>query len=319
MSLITSQLKNNIPYADESILPSIESINSAFESLRSIDFSKAEYAEIKKTFFEHLSILPQVISLENEITIPIFRISDGSFKGFDKCKIDSFSHPHIGNCSEGRANIKNHPVFYSSFSEQTSLIEFSKKEKAELVNKVYYLSEWKINDNVRPNVAHLLYDESLDFSEPIADLNKSNHIQLEKLAQSYSLNKRNAFKLLSNKLSNFFVSNDIKISSFIGHYLLYDCREESPLLTDILLYPSIQERFAGVNLALHPEFVKNHVSIKKVLKVEIENIIEEDVIYKLLEVGLPINNQDINWYIPKKEPAVQHVPQACPKEDKGSM
>jgi hypothetical protein len=130
----------------------------------------------------------------------------------------------------------------------------------------------------------------------LKDINDANQIKLKYISKSYSANKQAAFKYLVEKLSKYFISDNYNISSFLGHYLLYENRESSPLKADAVIYPSLQAGLKNMNLAFHPDYVAKHMELKQVQKVIFENFEESGSWLSLSEVGLPDTVGNIDWY-----------------------
>ena len=120
--------------------------------------------------------------------------------------------------------------------------------------------------------------------------------KFKQISQTYSENRQEALKYINNKLSKYFLSDNYNISSFLGHYILYDSRNSFPLKADAIMYPSIQAGLNNFNLAIHPDFVKNNLQLIQVQKVKFKHFEENASKLILLKTGIP-NKQ--NKFFPK--------------------
>lgn len=129
-------------------------------------------------------------------------------------------------------------------------------------------------------------------------MNKTNSEKLKQISQSYSQNKQDAFIYLNNKLSKYFVSDKYNISSFLGHYILYENGSSVPLKADGIMYPSIQAGLNNINIAIHPDFVKSHLQLIQVQKIKFGQFENNRSALTLLKTGVPNEKNKIEWFSP---------------------
>jgi hypothetical protein len=186
--------------------------------------------------------------------------------------IREHSYPPLDIVKMGRCNFPNYPVFYCSTNAGTSLLEVARNSKE--VSKEYCISKWT-----------LIKSEEEIFFESFLQIPLPAENYFGKLKDNFSERINASFKLsldsdLSNEqiegimeylkfLDNCFMNDkDYSLSASLAHRTLYanhNCR------SDMLMYPSLQSMFKGVNLALNPNFVENNL---KLTRLYIVNLIE---------------------------------------------
>ncbi|GAB3967768.1 hypothetical protein GCM10028806_10600 [Spirosoma terrae] len=288
----------NLPGMDDGDLPTLDTIIKGFEIIANSSLDNLSYTEVKQLFEKALLILPKLVAPNATIGAPLYRVTDGLFAGFDKNKISSFSHPPPEYCKRGRANLAGFPVFYAALSGDTALREIRNAENESLKNgNIIYISEWKIKKEVKVSYAQFLYDESVSLGDKIIDINTSNREKLAHISSIYSDEKQRAFKLLMEKIGNLYILDKAYFaSSFLSHYLLYEDRDNSPIKIDVLIYPSVQASFKGINYAFHPDFVRENIELKAVRKVSFNSFHDGASYLNFLELGLPNKKGQIKWY-----------------------
>jgi hypothetical protein len=193
--------------------------------------------------------------------------------------------------------LKGFPVFYTSISSDTALRERRKENGEKLENgDEVYLSVWKIKKGVTVNYSQFIFDESIELGNIIKKLNITNAEKLKKKNETYTTNKQLAFEYLLNKLASYFISDDYTISSFLAHNILYDGREKAPINSDALIYPSLQAGLNSINIAFHPDFVKNNIYLEKVEKIKFKNFEKSGSKINLIKTGIPDETQKIKWF-----------------------
>ena len=201
--------------------------------------------------------------------------SDFKFGIFRAREIDSFkninlftehSYPPPSITKFGRCNFPNHPVFYSSNNPATALIEVVRN--GNVIGKKFCISSWKINN---PNET-LIFENFLQ-----SDLHPKNNFEslakasIDKIGEPFenklSLAKKNAIiEYMKFVDTRFIIDENYSFSATLAHRRLYANDNYS---TDILLYPSVQSNKQGVNLAMSPNFVDNHLRLQRCYIVEL--------------------------------------------------
>lgn len=288
-----------IPYAKDENLPSLEKIRDGFEKIDCLNIDELPYDAIRKIFFDNLNIIPKIINPYGDLTIPIYRISIVDESKFDLTNIQSFSHPPFESCPKGRCNLQGHPLFYGSISADTALRERRKENNAPIEKgDEVYISQWQIKKGINFRYSQFIFGDDVQLGEWIRDLNQTNAEKIKQISNSYSQNKQDAFMYLNNKLSKYFVSDNYNISSFLGHYILYDKRDSFPLEADGIMYPSIQAGLNNINIAIHPNFVKSHLQLIQVQKIKFGQFENNGSALTLLKTGFPNEQNKIEWFSP---------------------
>lgn len=288
-----------IPYAKDENLPSLEKIREGFEKIACLKTDELSYDSIRKIFFDNLDTIPQIIAPYGELTIPIYRISIVDESKFDLTKIQTFSHPPFESCPKGRCNLKGHPLFYGSISSDTALREKRKENNIHLEKgDEVYISKWQIKKGINFRYSQFIFGDDVQLGEWIRDLNQTNTEKLKQISKTYSQNKQDAFMYLNNKLSEYFVADNYNISSFLGHYILYEDRNSFPLKADGIMFPSIKAGLNNINIAIHPDFVKSHLQLIDVQKIKFGQFENNGSALTLLKTGVPNEQNKIEWFSP---------------------
>lgn len=204
-------------------------------------------------------------------SLDIFRARElDSFKNIDL--IREHSYPPLNVVGMGRCNFPEYPVFYSSNDGMTALIEAVNATKKH--NVKFCISKWGINS---PE-SELVFQNFLQI-----DLPKENHFnalnnQMKKYINTpfiKSFGKKLTMEQEKGLLEylKFFHSIFIKdktysLSAAIAYKSIF---ADHNFRTDILMYPSVQTYFKGVNLAINPNFVENHLELKRLYVITLEN------------------------------------------------
>jgi len=260
--------------------PKLEEIKSSIRKLNRIGFPKFNgdievnlfVKEIEKILTEEFGILFSPIKplKHKEFSLKIFRVREAEqFTNIDL--IREHSYPPIDITSMGRCNFPHFPVFYCSNDAMTALIEVVKNYGKS--DKKYIISKWEIQS---PN-EELMFQTFLQTELPPEnhfglfrkDLNERINEPFEK-SLNFKLDsdrKEGLIEYLSFLDSSFISDKNYSLSAALAHKSLY---ADHNYRTDILMYPSVQTRFKGVNLALHPNFVENNLKLTRLYEVSLE-------------------------------------------------
>lgn len=176
------------------------------------------------------------------------------YDGFNETEIKSFSFPPDKNkVTTQRANIDEYPVFYSSLEPITSILE---TEKAMSNGGSFYISEWELDLTTGVNIHSLLYSDIALQSKSLNDIVTAH----EKMISSFIVNPDDklieGFKYSVKRIADTFLleDDDYLFSSAYAHYLMHDTYSETEGVVDVavIMYPSVKDKFGGVNLAIHP-------------------------------------------------------------------
>lgn len=226
-----------------------------------------------------------------EFSFGIYRIREvNTFNNIDLFTEHSYPPPSITKI--GRCNFPRYPVFYGSNSPITALTEVVKK--GDFSGKRFCISSWGINNS----------DENLILENfLLGELHPENHFNL--LAKSLINRIDEPFNKSSVKLSKtqengiiefmkfldtqFIRDDNYSFSAALAHRRIYANHNN----TDILLYPSVQSKFRGINIAINPNFVDNHLRLKRCYIVELKSYDLEKGKFdlKFLEYGEVVKNK----------------------------
>lgn len=276
-------------------LPSLHILKAKLEYLKSIDKNALSVKQINDVFFENVTILPyffapippDVITLLNVYRVRTARSMDLNVD--DLSLIRTFSYPNPGFCMEnGRANIKNKPVFYCSDNKETALAEM-------YLNKgdTAYLSAWKIRCDrdaiyaafLSPSIPskNIWYKRALDLNRQIIEF-----------AKLHGNDKSEHLYCIYDFFADIFTSESKPyfLTSWISNDMIYQSQ-----FADFILYPSFATNHYSCNIAFHPNFVDKYLKLDKVFKLTIQDRKDSSIHFTVLEIG-EITQSAINWRYP---------------------
>lgn len=122
-----------------------------------------------------------------------------------------------------------------------------------------------------------------------SDLPKENGFNAIKEVDDYKIDEAFENKLDADKKAGliellkfihttFIQDTSHQLSAAIAHQVLY---AKHNYRTDILLYPSIQTKLVGMNMALSPNFVDHQLQLKRLYKVKITDLNEKKQTFNL--------------------------------------
>jgi hypothetical protein len=198
----------------------------------------------------------------------------------------SFLNPPPEGTKLGRANLKNHPVFYGAIAPKTAIEESDLNS-----DETFYLSEWVFPLNTKVRAFVLTYDSKKRDGFFNQTLDKSINIMLGNLSEE----QIQWFKYRQKRIIDLFTfegSQYYNISSAMAHNYLYLLRDKI-VETPMIVYPSVTKTGNEYNFAIHPSFVKNEERFRlvSVLKCKCEESEEGTIIY---EKGIN-NDNKISW------------------------
>lgn len=256
--------------------PILSKVETSILALKKQGFPKYSGEEDVEIFVEKISnllinefgILLNMVQYfeQDEFKLPIFRVRP--FDEFTNINIfREHSYPPIDKVGMGRCNFPKYPVFYCSNDATTALVEAVKIYGK---NKLYCISKWEIN----PTAERFIFQTFLQ-----AELPKENHFNV---LRNNLINRINAG--FGNKLdkerqagliaylqflhNSFITDTDYSLSASLAHISLFSGHT---MATDILMYPSVQTRYKGVNMAIHPNFVENNMKIVRFYLVKLDS------------------------------------------------
>jgi len=250
-------------------IPSLTKVKKAIEKFKNLDWPQYENEQDINKFVDDFSkIITAELGIFLNFLMPL-KHSDFKFGIFRAREVDTFndinlftehSYPPPSVTKFGRCNFPNHPVFYSSNNPVTALIEVVRN--GNVAGKRFCISSWKISDP----------DETLIFENFLqSDLHPGNNFgilakaAIEKIGEPFentlSKAKKSAIIEFMKFVDTQFIDDQsYSFSAALAHRRLYANDNYS---TDILLYPSVQSNKQGVNLAISPNFVDNHLQLQR--------------------------------------------------------
>jgi hypothetical protein len=249
--------------------PKLNKVRKSISKLKSFEFPKfradnniMEFVEtISDIFTKEFGILFDIKQhfTPNSFKLKIFRVREyNSFSNINLFR--EHSYPPINLVGMGRCNFPKYPVFYCSNDGMTALLEVARIYGSE--NKRYCISKWEISPS----------DEEFSFQPFLqTELPKENHFNFIRQRMGEKINKLFEKKLDSERekglleylkfLHTLFITDeDYSISASLAHRAFYPNHD---FATHILMYPSVQTRFRGINMAIHPNFVENNMKISR--------------------------------------------------------
>ena len=205
-------------------------------------------------------------------------------------EIDTFSYPVPEKCQVSRANIEGCPVFYVADNQETALKEASCKQ-----SQIVFVSEWNF-ENSRNTSFFLFFEKPLPKNHPWEKVRAQQARYFEEKLANIAPSTKEQWQALHDALCQAFLGEEYKVSSLIGHRLLYG--KEQPHV-QVLVYPSKAHNDKYCNMAVHPNFADTHLKLEKVLKMKItdENLQQSP---QLLETG-HVEGSKIHWKRPSSE------------------
>jgi len=262
-------------------IPSITKVKKAIENLKALELPKyKEEISVDKYTDSIFKILHKEFGFMLNMKQPMqfnkflrhffrVRILD-TFTNLDL--IREHSYPPLEIVKMGRCNFPGYPVFYCSNNPGTALLEMVRNQVGNPVN--FCVSKWEL---VKSN-QELIFERFLQITLPNDNIfnlltkDLENRIN-EPFEKSYKkrLSKsqeKGILEYLKYLDSCFITDVDYSISASLAHRTFY---AKHKVKTDILIYPSVQTYYKGVNLAIHPNFVDNNLRLKRLYILSLNN------------------------------------------------
>lgn len=263
-SLESSEFNNKIDS-----IPEFKDYVKQVEEFQQLDLSGLSLKEIDEKFFKAVHVMPQMVlginpKMMNEQTFYRVRIVRSGEPKPDLNLVRSFSYPDPHFIKKnGRANLAGTTVFYCSDDINTALIEVCPK-----AGDTLYLSFWKMKcdrdivykgffpHKSMPKESKI-YQLALNYFKNYVDMNVEN-------GAGHKLDQLNyLYDVIAETFT--FQKSPYLLSSWLAHNMIYNY-----FGIDFLLYPSWQTQFIGTNLAMHPNFVDQFLSLDRVYTIEMK-------------------------------------------------
>jgi len=261
---------------------------------KTIDDISKVIKEFDRIYFSDLQELTNVVKIKKtkDFKIPLFRVRE-----FDsiqnKNRISEFSYPPEHITRIGRCNFPNKPVFYCSDNPMVALLETIRD--GEFKSKRFCISKWAIHSTEQDFILENFLRTNLpndNIYQILVDSEKKH------LKEEFKNIWNNDIEEGFNKIQGFFHTafiNDANygLSATLAHRTLFAPHNFS---TDILIYPSVQSRYNGINMAINPNFVDQQMYAEHFYIVEIDSIDVETQEFNMrfVEYG-SMENNSIVW------------------------
>jgi hypothetical protein len=224
---------------------------------------------INNIILNELNIFPNILlQLEPKLFgFGIFRVRPiDSFTNIDL--FAEHSYPPLNFVKLGRCNFPKFPIFYSSNNPLTALAEVLREN--DFKNQKFCISSWEIIPSDNKFIFESFLQTKLNPKNPFIFLAKSLVERInEPFKGQLGKDKEKALLTFLKYIDSQFVEdNNYSFSASLAHRRFYG---KHNFCTDILMYPSIQTEMQGVNLAISPNFVDNHMRIKRFYIVEVNH------------------------------------------------
>mgnify|MGYP003576219483 CR=1 FL=1 len=268
-------------------VPTQKKVQAGIKKLENIEWPKFhdgqnidEFIEhVEKTISSEIGLFPNAfMPLEpRHFTFGIFRARPvDNFNNMNLFAEHSYPPPHVTKI--GRCNFPKYPVFYGSNNPITALVEAI--QSGDFKGRKYCISSWEIIKSsdkfFLENFLHAPLHERNFFSQ-LADMQiaKLNQTFENKLTKNQELGLKEYFKFIDNQ---FIEDKSYSLSASLAHRRIYG---KHNYCTDILIYPSVQTKLQGVNFAINPNFVDNHMKVKRFYILELDSYDSEKGLVKV--------------------------------------
>jgi hypothetical protein len=197
----------------------------------------------------------------------------------DLNKVSTFSYPPAEFAKTyQRANVPGHPVFYGAFDGKTAFeeIRYNGNEKIKKGDKVFF-SEWRVKAESRYSLAHLTLPTLTGEQHMLSALNQRIYSEMHRIFSSEEEFFAKTQKFLFQSMSELFLFGSYLQSGIIAHQIIYDTPEVRGIKINGVIYPSCSNNFRSANVALHPEFVDEHLQLESIRQVSFEEFSEDGV------------------------------------------
>ncbi|HAF28982.1 MAG TPA: hypothetical protein DCG75_08030 [Bacteroidales bacterium] len=290
---MNDKIKNFPIYSD--VIKSVSNMKDLTLPKFSIGSNVDDHVEkITKLFTNEFGWIPNIINLftPREFPFKIYRVRElSSFTNTDL--FTEYSYPPINKVGMGRCNFPNYPVFYCSDNAAVALIEVVRE--SDNPNRKYCISKWEINPSDEKFVFQSFLETDIPRENIYSELNVIQKNKINKLfANDLNEEMRKGLFEYLKYLNNVFISDkNYSISASLVHRILYP---KSQFTTDMLMYPSAQTMYKGINIVIHPNFVENQMKITRFYIAKCDNYNPKTGIIKSSFLKYAdIKKNQINW------------------------
>lgn len=215
----------------------------------------------------------------------------------DLSLIREHSYPPIDKVKMGRCNFPNKPVFYCSNNAMTALIEVVRNYNGS--EKKYCLSKWELvktnSDLIFESFLHSNLPEENVFGKIGKDIQKriSEPFMISYQKMISKKQEEGLIEYLRFFNDSFLNDKNYSLSASIAYESLY---ANHNYRTDVLMYPSVQTQYKGVNLAMNPNFVENNLKMTRLYIVQMGKYIPDSGSFSItITKYADVNKNMIVW------------------------
>jgi hypothetical protein len=263
--------------------PSYNQVLQAIEKLKKVEWPKFDnetsisdlIKKIDEIYFEELPILPNIVKFKKprEFQFSLYRVREFD-NIFNKDYISEYSYPPIEKTKIGRCNFPNRPVFYCSDNPMVALMETVRE--SDFKGKVFCLTKWNLIPSKEKFIVENFLGSGLHPDNPFNLLIETEIHQIkEQFNQVWNEDIEKGFLFLQAFLHETFINDhNYGLSAALANRTIFAPHD---MATDILLYPSVQSKYKGVNMAINPNFVDQQMQLQRLYLVKLNR--------KDLEIG----------------------------------
>lgn len=211
--------------------------------------------------------------------------------------IREHSYPPINNTQKGRCNFPKFPVFYCSDNPLTAVLEIAKDSQNK--NKKYCVSKWEFSSPNETVMFENFLQTDLPEQNPYLEIRNGLKDKISspfKISLNKELDKTQEEGIIEHLkfLNSAFVNdNSYSLSATLAHRSLY---ANHNYRTDVLMYPSVQTQFKGVNLAMQPNFIENCLKMTRLYILNLNNYnSEKDTVEITISKFAVVEKNVIMW------------------------
>lgn len=255
--------------------PNYNQVLEAIDKLKNVEWPQFDnqtptsdiIKKFEELYFKELPIFPNIIKFikPSKFRLPFFRVRE-----FDtilnKDLISEYSYPPINLTKIGRCNFPKRPVFYCSDNPMVALMETVREN--DFTGKIFCISKWNLIPSDSEFVLEHFLRGGLHPDNPFNLFIETELHQLKKqFKKDWDEDVEKGFLILQEFLNETFINdNNYGLSATIANRTMFAPHN---LATDILLYPSVQTKYKGSNMAINPNFVDQQMQLNRLYLVKL--------------------------------------------------
>lgn len=247
-------IKHNL----EKSLRKLKSINWE-KKFRNLDTGK--FGEINKLYF---SLFPFLAVHSEFYSKEQFRTNYYRVRPYEKIKthtnFSEYIYPPEDNVENQRANIKKHPVFYTSIHPKTAALEYVINQDDKKKEDLLSLSVWNVKCDREIRVVNFLSEKTTNGDIKFLGINSDKSFKQYIKKQFPNEDADIIIQLREFYINSFCERGKHVFSSFLAHHFLYDTNPN----TDVLIYPSIAQNSSSLNIVFNKHFTNKYLNLQRV-------------------------------------------------------